>query len=309
MSGARERPAQGLVAAHAALVVVSLLFGGNYVVAKYAFREVSPLTLMAFRVTGAALLLGALVRLRGASGPRTPFTRRDVAEVSGLSLLGVVVNQICFLEGLSRSSATNAGLIFITVPVLTLATALVLRREAATARGVAGVAIGLAGAVTLVLLRGNVTVSSEAALGNLFLFTGASVYSFYLVLARGILARHDALRVTAGTFYFAAVVMLPFTVLGVIDIAGRGLTLAGWSSVGYVIVGATAMPYFLNSWALARVPSSVAGIYIFVQPLVAGWLGHLLFDERLAPGALLAGVLILVGVALTAWRPRLRRGG
>jgi drug/metabolite transporter (DMT)-like permease len=37
--------------------------------------------------------------------------------------------------------------------------------------------------------------------------------------------------------------------------------------IGYLILFATIAAYWLNAWAMKRLPSSAVGIYIYVQPI------------------------------------------
>jgi drug/metabolite transporter (DMT)-like permease len=167
------------------------------------------------------------------------------------------------------------------VPVLTLAFALALRRERASATGLLGIALGLAGA--------------------LLLLSGAS-YALYLVLTRSILARLDATRVVSWTFLLAALTVFPLGVptlsaLNVSEISGTG-----WASVAYVIIGGTAVPYLLNNWALARVRSSVVAVYVLLQPVVAASLGRIFLHEQFGPHTAVAAALVVAGVFLSSGR-------
>ena len=103
-----SRPTPLLV--HAALLSVSLLFGANYVVAKVAMREVTPLDLVVIRASATAMILFAGLRLWRKSGDQPQLAGSDYGQLFLYSLLGVSINQLCFLEGLSRSTATNAKL-------------------------------------------------------------------------------------------------------------------------------------------------------------------------------------------------------
>jgi drug/metabolite transporter (DMT)-like permease len=69
-----------------------------------------------------------------------------------------------------------------------------------------------------------------------------------------------------------------------------------------VVVGATALPYLLNSWALVRVKSSVVAVYILLQPIVATWLGRVFLHEQFGPHTAFAAVLVVAGVAVSGWR-------
>ncbi|HEX9279582.1 MAG TPA: DMT family transporter, partial [Gemmatimonadales bacterium] len=117
---------------HAALLLVAVLFGANYVVAKVALREVTPEGLVVIRTWGTAAILFATLALWRGPTPRLKPNRSDIGQLFLYGLLGASLNQICFLEGLVRSTATNAGLMFASIPLLTLALAVVLRRERAT---------------------------------------------------------------------------------------------------------------------------------------------------------------------------------
>jgi len=62
------------------------------------------------------------------------------------------------------------------------------------------------------------------------------------------------------------------------------------------------LTYVLNYWALARVPSSVVALFIYVQPLIAATLSAALFGERPAPRVLAGAALIFAGVFLALRR-------
>jgi drug/metabolite transporter (DMT)-like permease len=281
--------------AHAALLTVSLVFGANYVVAKWAFREVTPVALVVIRALGTAIILGAVLLVhRKSDAPK--IQRREFGELFIYSLLGISFNMWCFLEGLSRSSATNASIMLVCIPVMTLAFAILMKREKATVRRIVGIAIGLAGALILILPRGGMALTHDAVIGNIFLFAGAASYSLYLVVSKPILLRHDPLVVVTWIFLLAGLTMLPFGLSGLRTVASTGLSTTGWWSIAYIVVGATAIPYLLNSWALARVQSSVVAVYILVQPIVAASMGRFFLGETMAPNTAVAAILIVLGV-------------
>jgi drug/metabolite transporter (DMT)-like permease len=287
---------------HAALLLVTLLFGANYVVAKVALRDVSPLALVVMRTWGTAAILFAASSLWRPRAPRRPLSRSELGQLFLYSLLGASLNQIAFLEGLARSTATNASIILVSIPLLTLAFAVILRRERPSVRGLIGIAIGLTGALLLILPRGGVDVTSRAATGNLLLLLGGSSYALYLVLTRPILTRHDPLRVVSWVFLLAALTVSPFGIGGMSDLVTSGVSATAWASIAYVVIGGTALPYLLNNWALVRVKSSVVAVYILLQPIIAASLGRVFLHEQLGPHTAVAALLIVSGVMLSAWR-------
>jgi len=57
----------------------------------------------------ATILFGASRLLRGDAPPPAPLARPDLARLLLYSLLGASINQLCFLAGLARSTATKAS--------------------------------------------------------------------------------------------------------------------------------------------------------------------------------------------------------
>src|SRR5579859_6195168 len=88
------------LAVHAALFVVSVLFGMTYVAGKIAMREITPAALVMLRAWGTA---GLLFLLLGVQREKRDLrlNKHDLGLVILYSLLGVSINQICFLTGLS----------------------------------------------------------------------------------------------------------------------------------------------------------------------------------------------------------------
>ena len=87
---------------HLALLAVQLAFASLSIVAKRVMVELSPFALVAIRATSAALLLWVIALLRR----RWRVPRRDLAVLAGLAVLGIAANQLLFIAGLARTSAT-----------------------------------------------------------------------------------------------------------------------------------------------------------------------------------------------------------
>lgn len=225
----------------------------------------------------------------------------DLARLFVFSLLGVSMNQVLFLEGLERSTATNASLIIATIPVLTLGFATALGRERPSILGLTGVAVALLGALLLIVPRG-VDLSGRTSSGNGLLLLSSTSYALYLVLTKPILSRHHPLTVVSWVFLFAALTVLPFGAADLARLTREGASEATWAAAGYVIILGTAMTYLLNNWALVRASASLVAVYIFLQPLIAGSLGRGFLGESLGSHTALAAILIVGGVYLSGRR-------
>lgn len=287
-----------------ALLFVQLFFGTLPVLGKVALRELTPFTLAAVRGLFGALLLS--VAARAVSGPAPRQTTRDRLEVAFLALFGIVANQVLFISGLKRTTATHATLLVATVPVFTIVIGLLTRRERPSARRLLGVPIAFGGIVFLLDPAG-LSFGSATLAGDLLVTANSAAYAFFLVRARDVLARRSALSFVAQIFRYGTVPILLLALPDLVrlhpaDLSGKTVAAAG----GVVLLG-TVGAYALNAWALARTGASTTAFFIYVQPLFAGALAWLALGERPSPRLFGAAALIFAGVAFAIWPSRSNR--
>lgn len=278
---------------HLALVAVQLMFASLSVVAKIAMREISPFGLICARVTAATLLLLAAWRLLR---PRERVERRDLPELALYALFGVTANMLIFIAGLQRTTATNAVVIGATIPVFTVGVAVALRKEAATLAKVVGLAVACVGAMVIVG-AGRFEAGGGRLVGNLLIVLNSLSFSIYLVISRRLLAKYRPMTVVAWTFLFGALGILPFGARDFVATAPH-LSRTAWLAIAYIVAFPTVGTYFLNMFALQKVPASLVAIYIYLQPVVGALLAAAMLGERPSAGTFAGGALIALGIWL-----------
>jgi len=285
-----------------ALLAVQLIFGTWPVAGKIALRALPSTGLVMFRVVGAA---AAFLLLRRLTGRLEVPARPDLWRLGLYSLLGVVLNQFLFVKGLALSTAVNAALLGTAIPVFTLIVGAALGRERLTAATALGTAVAASGVLYLVdPLRADFT--GGAAAGNLLLVLNTVAYGAYLALSQEVFRRYGSLTALTWVFALGSLAAVP---IGGYTLARSSLEAVGpaiWLAVLYIILLPTAGAYYLNAWALERVPPSTVAVYTYLQPLVAFATAPLLLGPEEGPGAgtWAAAALIFAGVALVT----LRRG-
>lgn len=282
---------------HAALVAVQLMFASLSTVGKLAMRELSPAALITARVLLATgVLCGARLVVQRLSGRRERVEPRDLPELALLAFFGVSANMLIFIEGLARTTATNAVVIGTLIPVFTVAVAVALRKEAATPAKVLGLTVAFAGAMVIVGAE-RFQADHGRLLGNILIVINSLSFSIYLVLSRRLLAKYRAMTVVSWTFVFGAVGVLPFGALGLVHQAPP-LSANGWLAVIYIVLFPTVGTYFLNTYALKRAPASLVAIYIYLQPLVGALLAAVKLHERPSTVTFVGGAFIGLGTWL-----------
>jgi drug/metabolite transporter (DMT)-like permease len=289
-----ERPGPGepVLSVHLALIAVQVMFASLGVAGKLVLRELPPFGLIAFRTPVAALLLLAV----SAFSPRERVAPRDLASIFVYALFGIIANQLLFIEGLQRTTATNAVVIGATIPVFTVGVAVALRREQATRAKMIGLLVAFLGAMAIVG-AGRFEAGGSRLSGNLLIVANSLCFSIYLVISRGVLERYRTLTVITWTMLFGALGVLPF---GAVDLYthARLLSPTSWTCLVWIVLFPSVGTYFLNAYALKRAPSSLVAIYIYVQPVLGALLAAAMLGERPLLFTAIGGALIAGGITL-----------
>lgn len=259
---------------HLALLLVSLLFGVNYVFTKELLAVVSPRAWVFLRIAAATVLLLPLaLRFRRGRLPRDRWLPLLLA-----ALLGVVLNQILFTEGIARTTPAHSAVINACIPTWTLALAALVGQERLTAGKVAAVLIALLGVGTLLradaLLSGDAPISPQMLLGDLLTLGNGLSFAGHLVLMRRIGRDLDPWLVTAAMFLMATTMISVYGAPALSTATLREVSAppAVYYAL-YAVLFSTVLTYLLNTWALRHCRSSQVALYINVQPLVAAALG------------------------------------
>lgn len=289
--------------AQAALLAANVIYGLNFVVTKSIVPAyIGAFALVTFRVWGAFLLF-ALIKLWIV--PRQHIRPADRSLVLWCSIFGVCINQLLFIKGLSLTSPINAALLMISTPILVLILATLINKERLGWQKITGIAMGASGAI-LVVLNSSKNNGTQAGnmWGDLLIFINATSYSLYLVLVKPLMHRYHYLTLM---LYIFAVSLLPVTLIGYSEagaVEWGALPLKAYAALAFVIVFTTFFAYLLYIYALQSVSPSLAGMYIYAQPLVASLVAVALGVDALTWQHGIAAALIFSGVYLVNYKPR-----
>ncbi|HKP47241.1 MAG TPA: DMT family transporter [Pyrinomonadaceae bacterium] len=289
-------------APHVALVVVQIFFGTWPIVGKIALRSISSASLVSFRITGGALIF---FLLRRSFGQLRDVPKRVLAWIVLSALLGVVVNQLLFVKGLSYTTVINATLLTTTIPVFTLVISIALGHDRASLRNVLGIALAAAGVIYLVDPF-RATISAATTRGNLLLVANSFSYGAYIAVSRNLVKRYGAFNVISWLFAVSAIIILPVAAFAWTKDNLAAVPASAWIAIIYIVLVPTVFVYYLNAWALTKVAPSIVAVYIYLQPLVAFGLAPAILGERLNSRTLLSCILIFAGVAVVTIKSRSR---
>ena len=277
---------------HLALLAVQAFFGSLPVIGKVVLAVIPSVALVGFRVGITALVLFIFQRLRGNLRLANPG---DYGRLAILSLFGVTINQLLFVGGLSLTKASNTSLLAVTIPIFALTIGAAIGSEKLRAIKVFGILVAAAGVVLLIDPR-NASFSSETTRGDLMIVLNSLSYGIYVASSKDVLTRNGAVKSIAWIFMFASVVCVPLGLYSISNVEISTITPTIWLLVLYIAIVATAAPYLLNAWALARVNPSIVAVYIYLQPVIGFLLAVVFLGENVGYNFLIAAALIFAGV-------------
>lgn len=295
-----------------ALLVVALVYGANYLVAKGLMPDrIGPSGFIVLRVLGGGGLFWLLRAVLRATGRWERVSSGDFGRLALCGLTGVAANQLLFFNGLNLTSPVNASLIMTVNPILVLLASSALLGTAITARKILGIALGMAGAVALLVMGASKESLHASWQGDLMVLVNASSYGLYLVAVKPLMANYRPLTVIAWVFLFGALFVLPIGFSQAIAIDWGRFHEVHWRGLAFVVLGTTFAVYLLNIYAMQHVQPTVVSIYIYLQPLLATgfswWLstaGGPNYTADLTPMTALCAASIFTGVALVSWPAR-----
>lgn len=283
------------------LTLAALFWSGNFVVGRAVHARIPPIGLAFWRwsVAFAVLLIAARRPLR--ADWRT--LARAWRIVVPLGILGVGNFNMLVYVGLHDTSATNALLLQSACPAFIVALSFAMGAGRPAPRQLAGIAVSLAGVVTI-LSRGAPAALSALAFsrGDLWVLAAVLSWAMYTLL----LARRPPgvapLALMAALVLVGVLWIAPFYAWEIVRGGRVELNPVTLASVAYVALFASVAAYALWNEGVARVGASRAGVFLHLMPafgslLAIAFLGETFRPFHLAGIALILGGVYLAGVA------------
>lgn len=270
-------------------LLVTLVWGVNFVVIKLGLGEFPPLLFCALRF---ALAATPLLFLRGP----LPAPLWRIVQI-GL-LLGVFKFGVLFIGMKLGMPAGLTSLVLQSQVFFTVLIAALVLGERPTLRALAGLALAASGLVLIGLER----PLGDSLLAFVLVLVAALAWAFANIATKRAGAR-DMLRLIC---WVSLVPPLPLLALSWVFEGPQAMaaafahaSLTGYLSLAFVAFGATTLGFALWSFLLSRHPASLVTPFALAVPvsgLLSGWL---LLGEALSPSALAACALVFVGLAVT----------
>lgn len=283
----------------AAFVGLGLIWGSSFLWIKIAIEEMAPATLVAYRISLAAVAMLLYLRI---TGQRLPTRPRELAPLAVLGLIATSLPIFLISWGEQYIDSGTAAVLNSLVPIFSLILAgMVLRVESVTAVRVIGVVTGFAGAAVLASREFAATSSSLALLGAGAVAVAAISYAAGGIYGRSQIQGTPRYVVAAGNLTFGAIFMWLYVALSGSDPA---LPTHLGSIVAVVWLGllGSFFAFILYYYLITHLEATVASMVTYVFPVVGVALGVAFLGELLDTRLILGTGLVVAGIVIVSLR-------
>jgi drug/metabolite transporter (DMT)-like permease len=297
--GAQRREQRRAVAS---LVLMVVIWGINFPIAKHALGQIAPPAFNALRFPLAALVvLYALSR----SGPIPWPAAADRRRVLTLGLLGNALYQQFFIFGLAHSRAGIASVLLAATPIFTTLLSSTAGHERISTRTWVGVTLGFGG-LMLVITRGgtaeSATAGSGSMLGNIIMIGASLAWAAYTVGSRDLVARYGPVPVTAWTLWTGAIVIVLIGIPSLLRTPLGELSPTTWAAIVYAGVLSIGLAYLIWYYGVGVLGNTRTAAFSNLTPVIALAAAWLTLGERPNAWQLAGAAVVLAGVTLAQSR-------
>ncbi len=288
----------GKTQGHMAMIGANISWGLMAPFSKFVILSgiVTPLIITNLRMAGAMILFW----LTSIFMPNEHVPAKDLLRLFAASMLGVLINQSCFMFGVGLTSPGDASIITTSMPLWVMILSAFILKNPITPRKLLGIACGAGGALILIMGSGRVAAgaSGTAIWGNLLVLTAQLSYALYLVLFKNFVRRYSLVTLMKWMFTFAFAASVPYSLPQWIETDWMSLGILHVGSLLFTVVMGTYVAYIFIMYGQKTLPPTVVGMYNYVQPIVSCLVAIYLGMDRFNAEKAFAIVLIFTGVWL-----------
>jgi len=291
------------------ILAAVLFWAFNMTVVKLALRTIDPLAFNLIRFLCASGLLLLVARLREGSLRIEP---RDRGRLILAGLVGHAIYQICFIEGVSRTTASSASLLFGASPVVIAVVSRLAGHERIHLAGAAGALLGFYGVFLIVggagVAGAGSPIPSTQIAGDLLIVAGVICWAIYTVVSRSLLRAYSPLRLTALSMSIGTLILIPLSLPAAMRQDWAAVSPQSWAGLCYSFLFALVISYVVWYRSVKAVGAVRTAIYSNLVPVFGTIFGVWLLGERLTAGLGFGAACIMGGIALTRLQGRRDRG-
>lgn len=288
-----------------AILVVAIIWGTTFFSIKIAVETIPPWFVAGIRQFLAGLIL--FFYLIFSRKLRWIGWRKMMQQFFISTLMLVVANGLTTLAE-EHVTSSLASLISSCSPLLVFILSAIFIVKKVNLRSLIGVLMGFGGIVFIFWDSLDDFLNPEYALGMFLLFIAISGWAIGTVYSKHVLKnKENIFLILFYQFSFAGLVQILFGCIFSPKIAFQDWSLQGIFAVIYLAIFGSVIAFFCFNYLLQRLLPTQVAILSYVNTIIAIFLGWLFLNEEISMKFLIAAVLIISGVFITNYKPKVAK--
>ncbi len=279
-------------------VLATLIWSGNFIIARTAKNDIPPVTLAFYRWIAATLILLPFtwkLFFKEITLLKKHFWYFVLAAVSGVSMF----NTFVYIAGHTTEAINMALLGTTTSPIMSVILAGIFLKEPVPGTRVFGMTICIAG-IILLLSKGSIDtlLSFSFTKGDWWMLAAAFTFAVYNVCAKKKPAAMLSKNFLFTVFLIGTIILLPFYLYELKVTGGFEVNTSNIGAILYLGLGASVICFLLWNQSIAYLGAGRASLFGNLIPVFSSIEAVILLNENITLIHFLSFILVVVGLII-----------
>lgn len=279
-------------------VLATLIWSGNFIIARGVIADIPPVTLAFYRWLSATIILFPFA---------WRYVRKDILLITShpwyfllAAVTGVTMfNTFVYIAG-HFSTAINLALLgTCTSPIISVILAAIFLKEKVTAKRVAGMLVMLAG-ILLLLSKGswNVLLTFSFTKGDWWVLAAAFTFAIYNVCVKRRPAEMKSSGFLLSIFLIGTILLAPFYFFEYQKQGGINISWSNFSVILYLGLGASVICFLLWNISISRLGAGRTALFGNLIPVFSSIGAVFLLKEKITGIHIISFTLVVAGLII-----------
>lgn len=280
---------------HVALIVANIIFGMNFTL----FVSIIDNYMSFENLFFARVLLSALIFIPfGFIFMLRDVTWKIVLKILGTSVLIIYGKQFMMLWGAGHTNSIDSSTLATLGPIFTLVVSAIVVHEKIHSTKVAGIILGITGAMILIFHAGIPMSAHGRAFGDILILISVIAASTNTVFIKPVLMKYGTLPIMGWYYIVGLIITAPFFYKDFFQQDFSAIPTTGIIEILFVCLIGTILPNYLLYYGTNKLTSIHTAIYFYLQPISSVVLSTIRGTSSIDNINILSMVCIFTGIIL-----------
>ncbi len=285
-------------------ILATLIWSGNFIIARKIITEIPPISLAFYRWLTATIIISFFAWkyfIKELRFIKEHFIYLFFAAITGISIF----NTFVYIAGHSTTAINMAILGTCTSPVISVILARIFLKETITGSRILGMSVSIVG-ILLLLSKGHLEtlLSFSFTKGDWWILAAALSFAIYNTMVKKKPASIHPINYLFIIFLLGTIVLLPFYLVELKHSGGFVLNASNLFSISYLGIGASVICFWIWNIAIANLGAGTTALFGNLIPVFSSIEAVILLNEKISSIQVFSFILVVAGLIIANLKKR-----